>query len=189
MNNSKLDKSFSIKIPNKMFLYYTKTFLVIKTFLGIRFMKLNTEIKFCHKNKLIFITNVPLNNILNKKNLIIYQQTFKILLKKSLKELKKKITKKLKLVGVGFRAHAIKHYGNNILQLKLGFSHNLFFFLPKNLKIICPKYNKILIYGHSETTVNNFVSLLRSYKYPDVYKGKGVLYEKEKLKLKEGKKV
>ena len=48
---------------------------------------------------------------------------------------------------------------------------------------------KLFIYGNSYRNVTQTAALIRSYKKPEPYKGKGILYETEKIVLKEGKKV
>jgi len=188
--NLTFSNNYYIKIPKNLQLYLTKNFLIIKTNLGIRFIKLKIKILICHNTNCIVITPFNITNLsLTELKLKIFQKTFEILLKKSFKELQLKFKQRLKLIGVGFRAIVLNYYNTKILQLKLGFSHQLYFYIPKEIEVITPKYNRLLIFGYSEKRVNNFVLLLRTYKFPDPYKGKGILYDTEKIKLKEGKKL
>ena len=60
---------------------------------------------------------------------------------------------------------------------------------PKSLGIFCLKLTKLFIFGNSFQKIKNEVSIIRSFKKPEPYKGKGIIYEHEKIKLKEGKKV
>ena len=57
------------------------------------------------------------------------------------------------------------------------------------LKIFCLKTNKLFIIGYSYWFVTQVAAVIRSYKTPEPYKGKGMLYTTEKVVLKEGKKV
>jgi len=77
----------------------------------------------------------------------------------------------------------------DVLHLKLGYSHNIYIKVPKTLKIFCLKANKFFIKGDSYTFVTQIAAVIRSYKTPEPYKGKGILYSTEKITLKEGKKI
>ena len=76
----------------------------------------------------------------------------------------------------------------NLLYFKLGYSHAIYFKVPKGLKVFCLKSNKLFIIGNSYLFVTQIAALIRSYKAPEPYKGKGILYASEKVVLKEGKK-
>jgi large subunit ribosomal protein L6 len=93
--------------------------------------------------------------------------------------------KQLNIIGVGYRA-AIENE-TNILSLKLGYSHQIFIKIPKYLKLICIKPTKISIFGNNKQKVNQMAAIIRSYKLPEPYKGKGILYQNEKINKKEGK--
>ena len=74
-------------------------------------------------------------------------------------------------------------------MFKLGYSHPIFFKIPNNLQIFCFKFIKLFVWGNSYKNITQTSALIRSYKKPEPYKGKGILYEGEKIVLKEGKKV
>jgi large subunit ribosomal protein L6 len=93
-------------------------------------------------------------------------------------------TKKLILEGVGFKS-AIE--GKNVL-LNIGFSHPVRLAIPEGLKVTAEK-NLITVTGIDKEAVGSFAALLRSQKKPEPYKGKGMRYEKEVIKRKEGKKT
>lgn len=93
--------------------------------------------------------------------------------------------KKLKLVGVGYRALL----ENNNLTLKLGYSHLIQYQIPQDITIM-PSKNKgvlLLIKGIEFVRVNQVASEIRSFRKPDSYKGKGIHYQGEILNLKKGK--
>lgn len=92
---------------------------------------------------------------------------------------------KLRLVGVGFKA-AIMH---NKLNLKLGYSHQINYLIPKDVNITVSKAKStlILLQGLEKQRIKQVSVDIRNYRKPDIYKGKGVHYYKEKLKLKKGK--
>ncbi|RLN53945.1 hypothetical protein BBP00_00009128, partial [Phytophthora kernoviae] len=87
------------------------------------------------------------------------------------------------LKGIGFKAF-IK---NNILILKLGFSHNISITIPSNIKII--NQNNTLIFSSLDNIfLSQFVHYIKNFKKPEPYKGKGLLLKNEKILQKEGKK-
>ena len=104
-------------------------------------------------------------------------------------EIETSFCKRLALVGVGSKAVLLEISNINILHLKLGYSHNIFIKVPKTLQIFCLKANKFFIKGDSYTFVTQIAAVIRSYKVPEPYKGKGILYSTEKVELKEGKKI
>lgn len=92
---------------------------------------------------------------------------------------------KITLKGVGYK-FIIKNEG--ILQISLGFSHLIFLKIPKNFKIYLINFSNIIITCFNNILLTKFCSTIKSFKYPDIYKGKGVLFEYDILTLKEGKK-
>ena len=94
-------------------------------------------------------------------------------------------TKDLEIQGVGFKA-AVK---GNILDLNLGFSHDLHFPIPQGIKITVAENTKIKIEGIDRQLVGQVAADIRSYYPPEPYKGKGVRYAGEQIQKKEGKTV
>jgi len=95
--------------------------------------------------------------------------------------------KQLNLVGVGYRASVESKEKSQILSLKLGYSHKIELEIPTNLKIICLKPTVISVYGQDKQKVYQMAAIIKSYKLPEPYKGKGILYQDEKILRKEGK--
>ena len=91
--------------------------------------------------------------------------------------------KKLKLKGVGYIAELI----DNSLILKLGFSSTINVKIPDSIKVKIKKRKLLKILGCDLNEVTQFAANIRRYRVPEVYKGKGVLYFKEKIALKVGK--
>jgi large subunit ribosomal protein L6 len=92
----------------------------------------------------------------------------------------------LKLVGVGFKARS-KSQGRELF-LKLGYSHEVQFTAPPAVRVFCFKSNIICCTGIDKGRVHSFTGAVQSCKAPEVYKGKGILYFDEVIKLKPGKK-
>jgi large subunit ribosomal protein L6 len=97
---------------------------------------------------------------------------------------KEGFSKKLTLVGVGYRAQA----AGNKLNLSLGFSHPIVHALPEGIKAETPTQTEIVIKGVDRQKVGQVAAEVRAYKPPEPYKGKGVRYSDEKVVIKETKK-
>jgi large subunit ribosomal protein L6 len=92
-------------------------------------------------------------------------------------------TRKLELVGVGYRAEM----KGKKLQLLLGFSHPILFAAPIGITIEAPTQTNITISGIDKTLVGQVAAKIRSFRPPEPYKGKGVKYEGEHIRRKAGK--
>lgn len=95
--------------------------------------------------------------------------------------------KKLELIGVGFKA---SNQGN-VLDLSLGFSHNIIFEVPKELKVTTVQEKgqnpTITLEGVDRQLLGQVSAKLRSLRKPEPYKGKGVRYVGEVVRKKAGK--
>ena len=91
--------------------------------------------------------------------------------------------KKLEVIGVGYLA-AVK---GKILQLRVGFANELQLDIPTVLDVKCPDQTHINIKGCDKQAVGQFAAYIRSLRKPEPYKGKGVRYVGEQVKLKAGK--
>jgi len=93
--------------------------------------------------------------------------------------------------GDDFKSHldeAIK--GKEILQnltLKLGFSHDIYLDIPQGVTVICPKYSSLTLTGNQKDILSQFAAKIRSYRLPEPYKGKGILFKNEVVRRKQGK--
>ncbi len=95
--------------------------------------------------------------------------------------------RKLELIGVGFKA---SNQGN-VLDLALGYSHNIIFEVPKELKVVTAQekgQNPIItLEGIDKQLIGQVAAKLRSLRKPEPYKGKGVRYVGEVVRKKAGK--
>ena len=92
--------------------------------------------------------------------------------------------KNLELVGVGYRA-AMK---GSALSLQLGFSHEVDIAPPAGVTFVVPKQTEIKIQGADKQVVGEIAAVIRKLRPPEPYKGKGVRYQGETVRRKEGKK-
>lgn len=95
--------------------------------------------------------------------------------------------KKLELVGVGFKA---ANQGN-LLDLSIGFSHNIIFEVPKEISVVTltekGKNPNITLEGTDKQLIGQVAAKIRSLRKPEPYKGKGIRYEGEVVRRKAGK--
>ena len=159
-----------IKVPSSLKLKLNKNILNIESNFGhlAYEIKNNFILELTDKNSIKFYPKEK-----GSKNIKCIWGTQYSLLKNSINGLSKGYTKTLDL---------------NKLILKLGFSHEVIYNIPSNVVIKCPKQDKIIIFGINKQEVNEVVSKIQLLKKIDPYKGKGILLENTKLRLKEGKK-
>src|SRR6185369_10521893 len=94
--------------------------------------------------------------------------------------------RQLELVGVGFKAAS----QGNVLDLSLGYSHNIIFEIPKELKVTAEQLKgenpKITLEGIDKQLIGQVAAKLRGLRKPEPYKGKGVRYVGEVVRKKAG---
>jgi large subunit ribosomal protein L6 len=93
-------------------------------------------------------------------------------------------TRTLEISGVGYRAAV----DGDILNLQLGFSHDIKMAIPPDVEIRCPRPTTITVSGASKQRVGQIAAEIRSLRKPEPYKGKGIRYDDEHVRRKEGKK-
>ena len=93
-------------------------------------------------------------------------------------------TKELEINGVGYRA-AVQ---GKILKLSLGYSHDVDFKIPEDVKITCAKPTEIKVEGIDQQVGGEVAAKIRAWRAPEPYKGKGIRYKGEYIFAKEGKK-
>lgn len=92
--------------------------------------------------------------------------------------------RELEIVGVGYQASI----QGNRLKLQLGFSHDIFFDLPDDVSVKADR-TSITVEGNDNQLVGSVASKIRSFRKPEPYKGKGVRYKNEHIRIKQGKTV
>jgi large subunit ribosomal protein L6 len=181
-----------IRVPDDTTLFYSekKKIITIVGPLKQKSLKIQVKLEFLVFKKQIIVTKIPISEISNKKKKKIKttQGTTIALIKQLLVETSTILNQKIKFVGVGYRAFKIINY-KKLFMFKLGYSHLIYFNVPENLKFFCLKFTKMFILGSSYQQITQLAALIQCCRKPDPYKGKGVLYENQKIILKEGKKV
>jgi large subunit ribosomal protein L6 len=93
-------------------------------------------------------------------------------------------TKSMEITGTGFRA-AVQ--GKNLV-INLGFSHDVVYPIPDGITITCERPTAIKVQGVDKRQVGQVAAEIREWRPPEPYKGKGVKYDDETIRRKEGKK-
>lgn len=91
--------------------------------------------------------------------------------------------RELELVGVGYRA-ALQE---NNLRLEVGYSHPVEMEIPDGLEVEVPENTKVVIRGKDKREVGHFAAKVRGIRPPEPYKGKGIRYKGEQVRIKPGK--
>jgi large subunit ribosomal protein L6 len=156
-----------------------KKFLVLKKNTFTIFLLIPDIIYILKKDNQL-ILNCSNSNILQKKIIETQFNSFYLFLQSQLKKLKKPVIKCLLFKGLGLKINALT---DKFIDLKLGYSHNIKINIPKNIKVTRIK-NFLLIEGINAALVGNFAYFIKKKRLPDLYKGKGIFYKNETIKLK-----
>ena len=176
---SKIGK-INISIPEKVNVVLNGTILNIEGPLGKKSLKIDLE---------MFNLNIKENKEVSIKPKTINETTKRLwgmnrsLLKNAIIGASEGYTKILELTGVGYRA-ALK---GKQLNLQLGFSHDINFDIPDNIKILVEKQTIIKISGYDKQQVGMVASKIKSLRPTEPYKGKGIKEQGQYVLRKEGK--
>lgn len=154
-----------------------KTFFILLNFLYL--YKRNDNLFVTLKN-----TKKKINNKLLRSNFNLLKLFYKLLSNKIL-GVSSGFFGQLECRGLGYKAKVV----NGVLVLNLGYSHKLFFKKKINIKIFCSKLTNIVFFSIEKQKLYEHMKYIYNFKKPDNYKGKGFVFNNEKIKLKEGKKI
>ena len=125
---------------------------------------------------------VILGKVGEEKESAAFWGTYRALINNAVDGLSKGFQKSLEINGVGYRA-AVK---GKVLELQLGYSHPINYDIPEGLEITVEK-NLIHVKGADKQQVGQAAAIIRGYRKPEPYKGKGVKYTDEHIVRKAGK--
>ncbi|QJC29116.1 50S ribosomal protein L6 [Enterobacteriaceae endosymbiont of Plateumaris rustica] len=168
-----------IFIPDNVNIIINKQKITVQGKNGILKSIVNPLIKIKIENKkLLFLPKKNNNNVWS------YAGTSRSILNSMIIGVTKGFSKKLILFGIGYKVSI----NNNILNLMLGYSHPIYYTLPKGIQANCKNQNEIFLKGPDKQLLGQVAANIRSYRTPEPYKGKGIRYSYEKIKIKEIKK-
>jgi len=177
---SKIGKT-NISIPEKVKVIMNGNMLNIDGPLGKKTLNIDTEMFDLNINSKKEISIKPKN--INEETKRLWGMN-RSLVNNAIIGTSKGYEKTLELVGVGYRA-SLK---GKKLNLQLGFSHDIDFDIPENIKIIVEKQTILKISGSDKQLVGSVTSKIKSYRLPEPYKGKGIKEVGQYILRKEGKK-
>jgi large subunit ribosomal protein L6 len=91
--------------------------------------------------------------------------------------------KKLEIVGVGY----LGQIQGDVLSLRVGYANEIKKKIPTDLQVTCPDQTHVVVKGCDKQKVGQFAAEVRAARTPEPYKGKGVRYQGEHVKIKAGK--
>ena len=168
-----------VAIPQGVSVDIAGGMLTTKGKLGTLSMPLNDDV-----NTVIQDGNVVVTPKSETKRARMAWGTVRALVNNMVNGVSKGYTVNLEINGVGYRA-AVQ---GKVLNLQLGYSHEIKFPIPDDVKIVCEKPTSIAISGADRQRVGQVAAVIRGYRKPEPYKGKGIKYDTEKIRRKEGKK-
>lgn len=186
-------KKNSIKIPKNIQVIYCdkKDIITFAGPLSTKSLKLKIKLFLIPSSNLIVASQIPTKgkSAIRIKDVKKIQGTTIAQIKQLLIEITYTLHQKLNLVGVGYRVFAYEKLANQI-YLKLGYSHLIYFRVPLGVNAYCQKFTKLFFFGDSSyNLLTQTTAQIRRCKLPEPYKGKGILYDQEKIILKKGKKI
>jgi large subunit ribosomal protein L6 len=168
-----------VLIPSGVTVNLTPSEVAIKGAKGELKMKIVPEVKIENKDGKLLVTPVRKDN----RGRAMWG-TSQRKLRQMVEGVSKGFTVRMEIQGVGFRAAADK----NFLSMALGFSHEIKYAIPAGIEIKCEKPTSIAVSGFDKTLVGQVAAEIRELRKPEPYKGKGIRYEGEYVRKKEGKK-
>lgn len=193
VDSLKYKKRYTIKVPKTIKVIYSshKNIIIFSGPLQNKSLKLQVRLFLQTSTNTIVISDLPVQERLplDSKNRKKLQGTTVAKIKYLLIESSYVLYSRLNLVGVGYRVFPYEILENQ-LYLKLGYSHLVYFKIPMKINVFIHKFTKLFLFGNcSFEQLKSVSSRIRACKYPEPYKGKGILYDQEKIILKKGKKI
>lgn len=152
--------------------------VVVKGPMGQLEQQIDPEIKVSVEGEEIVITR-PNDNRKNRAQ----HGLARTLINNMVEGVTKGYEKKLQIIGVGYRAEK----KGNTLVMNLGFSHPVEMVDPEGITTETPDANTVVVKGIDKALVGNYAAVIRAWRKPEPYKGKGIRYEGENVRRKEGK--
>lgn len=168
-----------IAIPEKTTVTVAPNAVVVKGPLGELSRKTNPLVTIAVADGKVTVT--PVNNLPETRAL---WGTYASHIKNMLAGVQKQYEKKLIVEGVGYKAAV----SGNDVTLSVGFSHPIKVSIPAGLKVTSEK-GAVLVTGIDKELVGTFAAKIRGMRKPEPYKGKGIRYEGEVIRRKQGKKT
>tara|TARA_B100000686_G_C16546233_1_gene840060 strand:+ start:385 stop:918 length:534 start_codon:yes stop_codon:yes gene_type:complete len=169
----------SITIPEGVSCSFDQNMLTVKGKLGETKIKVDSIFKILNEDNKISV--VPINE---KDKVNPLWGTTRAHIANLIFGVNEGFEKILELNGTGYRASI----SGKKLKLQLGYSHDIDYEIPEQVKIECPKQNIIKITSFDKEKLGSVAAIIRSFRKPEPFKGKGIKYKDEFIFRKDGKK-
>ena len=179
---SKIGKK-NITVPKESSIKIDGASLIITGPKGSKSLSINDKIFSSKLNDKNEFQILPLNKKIDKKTSIMWG-TYRSLINNAVTGVSQGHEKILNLSGVGFRANLKGEF----LNLQIGFSHDVNFKIPKEVKVIVEKQTTIKITGVDKDLVSKIAADIKNLKPVEPYKAKGITEKGQFILRKEGKK-
>ena len=171
-----------IAIPEGINVSVDNSIISIKGKLGELSQKVDNSITITINDNEVVLTRNS-----EEKQVKAYHGLYRSLITNMVEGVTNGFTKKLELVGVGYRA---SNQGQK-LDLSVGYSHNIIFEVPAEVKINCEsekgKAPVVILSSHNKQLLGSVAAKIRSFRKPEPYKGKGIKFVGEQIRRKAGK--
>ena len=171
-----------IKIPEGVTVQFDNNIITVKGKLGELSQNINSSISVNVDDSSITFSRS--NDLKENRSL---HGLYRALVNNMVSGVSEGFTKKLELIGVGYRATA----SGQTLDFSVGFSHNIVFQIPNEVKVTAEtekgKPPVITLTSHDKQLLGSVASKIRSFRKPEPYKGKGIRYVDEYVRRKAGK--
>ncbi len=168
-----------VNIPDGVSIEVAGIVVTVKGKLGELSAKITDDIEVQQENNVLWIK--PRNSSRNARKM---WGTSRSLISNIIFGVSEGFTRKLELNGVGYRAQV----QGNKLNMQLGFSDDINYYIPDGINITCPDQTHIEVNGPDKQQVGQVAAEIRAHRPPEPYKGKGIKYDNEYILRKEGKK-
>lgn len=169
-------------------------FITIPNYINVCYFKSKNSLIFWFDNKICIINTSEFYLLFVRNKLLISKsKLFDLISNRKIKffllEIEAKISLKIKLFGLGYKIFEIISFNSKILFFKLGFSHFIYYKVPDNIQIYIIKSLQLYINSYSFYTAMFNLAIIKLFKKPDSYKGKGFISVNDNLQLKPSKRV
>ncbi|WP_343153526.1 50S ribosomal protein L6 [Buchnera aphidicola (Mindarus keteleerifoliae)] len=171
-----------ILIPEGVKISFDKKKFLVKGKLGILIYDINDNVQINYKNNKI---SFKIKKKCNANDSWVQAGTARSLINSMIIGVSQGYEKKLQLIGVGYRVSLVQ---NNIIKMFLGYSHPIEYSAPDEVQVIVPSQTEILLKSSNKQLIGQVAANIRSFRPPEPYKGKGIRYADEIVRIKEAKK-
>ncbi len=168
-----------IAIPQGVEVSISGQDIVVKSKKGQMTCSIHPKVKVSTSDNQIIVTVADGSREANMQS-----GTARAIINNMVEGLDKGFEKRLLLVGVGYRAQA----KGKVLELALGYSHGITHTLPEGITCETPSQTEIVLKSYDKALLGQVAADIRKYRSPEPYKGKGIRYADEKVRMKEAKK-